>query len=229
MKNLISLFVIALTLVFTSCEKETPIELPENPYNYLGEQHNTKMTEFKTQYGEEFDRIEHPLEAETFIFEKIYEDKETGFNDFSDAKERLDISPETPISSFNFMNASILCDVLELPPAIQDIICPTTVALMAVDGNTDEGNAEIHRIIRDVEVKLIENHQFDNGYPTAMAFLAVAKYSADLNQGTRASDKPKWWQIVLADAAGAGLGMLAGGGTALPMAVGFSAAVTKVP
>ena len=56
----------------------------------------------------------------------------------------------------------------------------------------------------------------------------LSSFHSFFNQGTRDSGKPKWWQIVLADAVGAGLGILAGGGTAVPLAAGFSAAVTTI-
>jgi hypothetical protein len=231
MKNLMSLIVIALTLVFTACQKEdSKPQMPDNPYNYLGEQHNTLISQFENDYGDTFKEIADPREAEYFAISKIYENPDGGIQGVQAAKERLGISPETPLSEFNFMNASVLCDILQLPQEIMDIICPTTVALMSVEGNSDEGNAEIHRIIRDAEVQLLEAHQSDegNGFDVAMAFLAVAKYSADHNQEYRASGKPKWWQIVLADAAGAGIGILAGGTATVPLATAFSVAVTTV-
>lgn len=228
--NLIKFLTLVLVFVFTSCEKKEEVQWPNNPYDYIGQEHNELMTNFKTQHGEEFDQIESPLEAEVFIIDRVFENPGQGMMALRNAKEILNISPETPLSEYNFMNSSTLCDVLDLPSEISQIICPTVEKLLAVNGNSAEGNKEIHKLIRDAEIQLFEKHQFDDGndFQKAMTFLAVLGASSDLNEDIPASGKPKWWQVVLADAVGAGIGVAAGGVGTAPLATAFSAAVLKI-
>jgi len=225
--NLFKLFAFALVFVFTACEKEEEFQWSDNPYNYIGQEHNDLMTDFNNSFGDEFKQITSPLQAEEFIISKMYkENTQEGFKEFNTAKEILGLNPERALSSYDFMNTSTLCDVYDFPPAIQAILCPTLAKLITIDGN--EENNKIHEVIRDAEVKLMQSTQDENGYATAMTILAVAKYSADLNIEYKAAGKPKWWQVVLADAAGAGMGLIGGGTASVPLAAGFSAAVLKV-
>ncbi len=225
--NLIKFLTFALVFVFTSCEKKEEVQWPDNPYNYIGEQHNDLMTEFQTQHGEEFEQITNPLQAEEFIIGKMYkENAEQGYDEFNAAKEKLGLSRQDAISSYNFMNTSTLCDAYNFPAAVEAILCPTLAQLITLDGNDE--NAEIHKVIRDAEIRLMKDTQDEEGYVTAMTILAVAKYSADHNIQYKAAGNPKWWQVVLADAAGAGIGLIGGGTASVPLAAGFSAAVLKI-
>ena len=81
-----------------------------------------------------------------------------------------------------------------------------------------------------IESKAIRTLGRSTGDMAVFAALDVAESSTQYwNSGVGGSDLPgiesKWWQIVLADAAGAGIGMLGGGIPSVGLATAFSTAV----
>ncbi len=223
MKNLIlPLFV----LLLFGCEK-TEEQLPENPYNYVGEAHNEQLHQLRTEHRAALDGIDAPLEVEAYIFQAAFEEG-TGMQALRGTKERLGLTQEQTLAQANYANASTLCDVFDFPQPLADIICPTIGRLLAIEGGTQAAQKEIEQVIREAEVKLMSAQEDQEGYPAAMAFLATARHSSQYWLQHRANGKPKWWQVVLADAAGAGIGFLGGGGTAVPLAVGMSTVVAEL-
>ncbi|MEM9544633.1 MAG: hypothetical protein AAGA77_01600 [Bacteroidota bacterium] len=213
-------------IIFISCKDEDAEIWPENPYIMKGLKHNELLDNFESEYGEEFGQIQNTLEAEEFILDKMFGDNiEQGFIELSEAKTLLGLGMDEALSSYDFTNTSVLCNLFNSSSTIKNIMCPTLETLVLLDGN--EQNEQIHSVIREAEIDLMKTSQDEELHASAMFFLAITAASADRNKAFKSSDKPKWWKVVLSDGAGAALGFIGGGAASVPLAATFSGAVLR--
>jgi hypothetical protein len=232
MKNLINFLAITLLILMTSCGKEeSPIQISENPYNYIGQQHNESLGDFQTKHQQEVDAIEQPLEKEAFIVAMLFEQNGISPEPFYDAKALLEIRSDQTISDYNFLNYDQTFEAFGLTDT-RAKLSRAMSQLVEIDGRNEDGLASIKKIIRELEIDLMTNNEDSKDYPIVMAYLATMSHSAEYWQGGgngggsgAPATKAKWWQTLLADAVGAGIGLLGGGAATVPLAVGFSAAV----
>ena len=234
MKNLLNLFAIALLLFATSCQKEEKIEItyPENPQNYVGEEHNQMVGDFLTAHGEELTAIQQPMEKEVFIFDNLLTENNLEFKYYLDATVLLGLEAGKTLPEYDFQQFDQIFKIAKMDNGLKTTLTNAMEKLVQIDGRTPEGLAKIQTQIREIEIDLMKDFEKAEGYTPAMTYLAVLKKSAQFWNGDGAGNTPqptkaKWWQTLLADAAGAVIGGVLGGGTAVPLAAGFSLAVGK--
>jgi len=237
MKNLINFFAIALLFFVTSCQKEE-IQYSENPYANIGEEHNRILQDFFTTYENDLIAIQSPIEKEAFIFNKIMEMEGGNPNHLFDAKNQLGIQASSPLASYDFTRTEDFFTRIQMGEEAKQLLVNELETMMTMDVTTDLGLKEIQSAIRNVEIEFFKNYEDTNDFEPAMIYLAVLKSTANFwntNQEKKASGA-KWWQVLLADTAGAVVGAgvtIATGGTGaaagIAISAAFSAAVSKNP
>ncbi len=232
MKNLLNLLAITLLLFATSCQKEetVPTTFPENPYNHVGEEHNTMVDDFMTIHGTQLSNMPEPMEKEFFIFENILPENGLDFRNYQDAKEQLQLQPTQILAGYDFTKFDQIFANTSMSDLGKTTLNNALVKLIKIDGRTPEGLAKVKEEIRKIEITFIEGFEGTADYKPAMVYLSVLKHSAQYwidNPNGPQPTKAKWWQTLLADAAGAIIGGVIGGGTAVPLAAGFSLAVNN--
>lgn len=231
MKNLINLLAIAILMFATSCQKEetTPITFPENPYNSVGEEHNQKVDNFMTSHETQLSNIQEPMEKEVYIFDNILTENGIEFTNYRDGKALLQLQSTQTLAGYDFTKFEEIFGTSEMTDLGKTTISNALIKLVEIDGRTPEGLEKVKEEIRKIEITFIEGFEGTADYKLAMTYLAVLKNSAqywtDNPNGGGTPTKAKWWQTLLADAAGAIIGGVLGGGTAVPLAAGFSIAV----
>lgn len=237
MKNLINLLAIAILMFATSCQKEEtilpeiPITYPENPYNYVGEEHNQMVGDFMISHEVQLSNMQDPMDKEIFIFENILAENGLDFRNYQDAKEQLQLQSIQILAGYDFTKFDEIFANTSMSDLGKTTLNNALVELVEIDGRTPEGLSKVKEEIRKIEITFIEGFEGTADYKPAMIYIAVLKKSAqfwtDNLTGGGAPTKAKWWQTLLADAAGAIIGGVIGGGTAVPLAAGFSIAVSK--
>lgn len=233
MKNLLNLLAITLLIFATSCQKEevTPTTFTENPYNNVGEEHNNMVDDFLTSHETQLLNMPEPMEKEFFIFENILAEHGHDFRNYQDAKEHLKLQPTQLLASYDFTRFDEIFANTSMSDLGKTTLNNALFKLVEIDGRTPEGLSKVKEEIRKIEITFIEGFEGTADYKPAMIYLSVLKHSAqywtDNLTGGNPPTKAKWWQTLLADAAGAIIGGVIGGGTAVPLAAGFSIAVSK--
>ncbi len=233
MKNLLNLLAITILFFATSCQKEetTPTTFPENPYNNVGEEHNQMVGDFMIAHEALLSDMQEPMEKEIFIFENILTENGLDFRNYQDAKEQLQLQPTQVLAGYDFTKFDEIFANTPMSDLGKTTLNNALVKLIEIDGRTPEGLAKVKEEIRKIEITFIEGFEGTADYKPAMTYIAVLKKSAqfwtDNLTGGNPPTKAKWWQTLLADAAGAIIGGVIGGGTAVPLAAGFSIAVSK--
>lgn len=233
MKNLLNLLAITLLFFATSCQKEetAPVTFPENPYNNVGQEHNQMVGDFMTSHEAQLANMQEPMEKEVYIFDNILTENELDFKNYRDAKALLQMQSTQTLIGYDFTKFGEIFGTTVMTDLGKTTLKNALVKLIEIDGRTPEGLAKVKEEIRKIEITFIEEFEGTVDYKPAMIYVAVLKHSAqhwtDNPNGGGTPTKAKWWQILLADAAGAVIGGVLGGGTAVPLAAGFSIAVSK--
>ena len=236
MKNLLNLFAIALLLFATSCQKEEKIEVtyPENPQNHVGEQHNEMVSSFLTTHGEGLTTTQQPMEKEIFIFDNLLTENNLDFKNYRNAKALLSLDEGQTLTAYDFTQFDEIFKIAKMDDGLKTTLTNAMKSLVQIDGRTPDGLAKVQKQIREIEIDVMKDFEKADGYTPAMTYLAVLKNSARYWNGEGAGNgntpqqaRAKWWQTLLADATGAIIGGVLGGGTAVPLAAGFSLAVNK--
>lgn len=232
MKNLISLFAISMIIFATACQKEeiTTTTFPENPYNYVGEEHNQLVSNFTQTHDAQLANMQEPMEKEIYIFDNILTENGLDFKNYRDAKEQLQLQSTQLLAGFDFSKFEEIFKNSTMSTLGKTTLIDALQNLVEIDGRTPEGLEKAKEEIRKIEITFIEGFEGTADYKPTMIYLAVLKYSAQHwtdNPNGDVPTKAKWWQTLLADAAGAIIGGVIGGGTAVPLAAGFSIAVSK--
>ncbi len=230
MKNLINLLAIAILIFATSCQKEetTPTTFPENPYNNVGEEHNQMVGDFMTSHEAQLSNMPEPMEKEIYIFDNILTENGQDFRNYQDAKEQLQLPATQILAGYDFTRFDQIFANTSMSDLGKTTLNNALVKLVEIDGRTPEGFAKVKEEIRKIEITFMEGFEGTADYKPAMIYLSVLKHSAQHwtdNPNGPQPTKAKWWQTLLADAAGAIIGGVIGGGTAVPLAAGFSLAV----
>ncbi|MDB4285835.1 hypothetical protein N9933_00875 [bacterium] len=225
-KSFISLFFVVLLLLATSCQEVVEIlTAEENPYNYVGQQHNQMLDDFASTYEKELSAIQAPMDKEIFIAEKVFDMKGADLEDFQKGRKMIGIETTQALINVDYLRYDDHFKMIGFTGKSRDLLGGTIAQLIEIDGTTATGLAKIEVLIRDLEVDFMENQNAEDFAPV-MSYLATLKSSADYwNEHNKAANARPWWQIVLADAIGAGIGAVIGGATAVPLAAGFSLAV----
>jgi hypothetical protein len=236
MKNLINLLAIAILMFATSCQKEEttlpeiPTTYPENPYNYVGEEHNQMVSDFMIAHEAQLSTMQEPMEREVYIFDIILTENGLDFKNYRDAKEQLQLQSTQTLAGYDFTKFEEIFGTSTMTDLGKTTISNALNELVEIDGRTPEGLEKVKEEIRKIEITFIESFEGTADYKPAMIYLSVLKHSAQHWTDNPNGDIPtraKWWQILLADSAGAIIGGVLGGGTAVPLAAGFSLAVSK--
>lgn len=230
MKNLIYLFAISMILFATACQKEeTAITtFPENPYNYVGEEHNQMVENFMTTHEAQLSNMQEPMEKEIYIFDNILTENGLEFENYRNGKALLQLQSTQTLISYDFSKFDQIFGTSEMSDLGKTTLITALKELIEIDGRTPEGLEKVKEEIRKIEISFIEGFEGTTDYKPAMIYLAVLKHSAQHwtdNPNGNTPTRAKWWQILLADSAGAIIGGVLGGGTAVPLAAGFSLAV----
>ncbi|MFK7772235.1 MAG: hypothetical protein AB8F94_08845 [Saprospiraceae bacterium] len=232
MKNLLNLLAITLLFFATSCQKEetTPTTFPENPYNHVGEEHNQMVSNFTQTHDAQLSNMQEPMEKEIYIFDNILTENGQDFKKYRDGKALLQLQSTQTLAGYDFTNFESIFGTTEMTDSGKTRINNALKKLIEMDGRTPEGLEKVKEEIRKIEITFIEDFEGTTDFEPAMIYLAVLKHSAqhwtDNPNGGGTPTKAKWWQILLADSAGAVIGGVLGGGTAVPLAAGFSLAVS---
>lgn len=237
MKNLIYLFAIAMLFFTTSCQKEeaiiemTPEVTIENPYNSVGEEHNQMVANFTTTHQNQLSNMQETMEKEIYIFDNILTENQIDFKTYRDGKALLQMQSTQALASYDFARFEDIFSTTEMTDLGKTTLNNALTKLVEIDGRTPEGLAKVKEEIRKIEITFIEGFEGTPDYKPTLTYLAVLKHSAqhwtDHPNGDGDQTKAKWWQTLLADAAGALIGGALGGGTAVPLAAGFSLAVNN--
>jgi len=230
MKNLINLIAITILFFATSCEKKetTPTTFPENPYNSVGVEHNQMVENFTISHGSQLSTMQEPMQKEVYIFDNILTESGIDFRNYQDAKEQLQMQSMQTLAGYDFTRFSEIFKNSTMSEGGKTTLTNALNKLVEIDGRTPEGLEKVKEEIRKIEITFIEGFEGTDDYKPAMIYLAVLKHSAQHWIDNPNGDNPtkaKWWQTLLADAAGAIIGGVLGGGTAVPLAAGFSLAV----
>jgi hypothetical protein len=240
MKN-VAIILITLLALLTSCNLEdSPLnELVEqplgpentlNPYDHFGKQHNEGLKYLSDTYGTEISAMwaNDPTQAEAFVFEKAiaFTQGESGY--YPKLRETFGMRPGETMGSRDFIDLEKL---LKTPPynpwemtQLQTVIDDLT---QMPHSTTKELNAIITKVIA-YETKYL-NHEKMEHEEAFLGALSVLRYSAHY-WGNDEEAKPRaarpWWQIVLGDCIGAGVGTLLGGpATGVGLGTGVSMAL----
>ena len=148
----------------------------------------------------------------------------------------MGIEKSIPHIDYDFMQYNQLFKKTNLTDKTSTMLTKTINELIEIDGTTAEGIAQVEAKIRALEIEFLKAGESAADFSPAMTYLAVLKYSAEYwNQhggDGEIQNRAKWWETVLADAAGAlvGVGVTlatggVGAGAAIALSAGFSAAV----
>ncbi|MFK8009402.1 MAG: hypothetical protein AB8H03_23780 [Saprospiraceae bacterium] len=229
MKNLIYLFAISMIVFATACQKEeiTSEIIPTNPYANVGERHNEILGNFNENSAEQMTSTMSSMAKENFIIQTIFEEENIDPAIFAEAKERLELSPNDLITDYDFTNYDQFFRTIGLEDDTRNLL--STFLGEYVDIVSPIGLDEVEKGIKDLEIKMMTDHQNSPDFEIAMTYLATLKSTNNYWNANQEEKLPgaKWWQVLLADAAGAAIGGLGGGAFAAPVAAVCSAAVSK--
>ena len=229
MKNLINLLAITILFFATSCQKEetTPEIIPTNPYENVGEKHNEILGDFNENSAGQLVAGMSSMEKENFIVQTILEKENVDPAIFAQAKERLGLSPNDLIIDYDFTDYDQFFRTIGMEDDTRNLL--STFLENYVDVVSPIGLDEVEKGIKDLEIKMMTDHSNSPDFEVAMTYLATLKSTNNYwnaNQEEKIAGA-KWWQVLLADAAGAAIGSLGGGAFAAPVAAVCSAAVGK--
>jgi hypothetical protein len=244
MKNLAIIIATLFALILSSCTEviepiiNTPLQPANslNAYDYMGEQHNDGVKYLLDNFGDEIAArmATDPIGAETFIFEKALENAKVDSVYYMEFRHVLGMGNQASFRKINFFNLDSLRQIPPYNPferlQLQSVIDQVTPM---PHSTTKELNAIITKIIA------LENKYFDNAEiehkEAFLGTLSVMRHSVYLwgndpnNGGAQLASRP-WWQIVLGDCIGAGVGTLLGGpgvGVGLGSAVSTALATSE--
>lgn len=236
MKNLLKLIPIFCILFFASCKDEETY--PANPYNHIGEEHNTILSKFYDLYGDEVELIMDKNEKEFFVAQKMAELTDEDPELLQKGKEWMGMNQDALLSEFDFSKPEAIFKKIEISSEVREKLNKTVNELKDLDPTDEKLIEKTDELILDLEQDLFKDFQFEEDFQPAMTYLATLKYSTKFWKGKSdipQAQKAKWWKVVLADAAGAlvGVGVTyitvgAGAATTVAMASSFSGAVALI-
>ena len=182
-----------------------------------------------TSHEAQLANMQEPMEKEVYIFDNILTENGIDFKNYRDAKEQLQMQSAQTLAGYDFTKFDEIFKNSTMSILGKTTLTNALIKLVEIDGTTLEGLKKVKDEIRKIEITFMEGFEGSADYKPAMTYLAVLKHSAqhwtDNPNGGGTPTKAKWWQTLLADAAGAIIGGVIGGATAVPLAAGFSIAV----
>ncbi len=237
MKNLAIIIATLLALILSSCTEvidpiiNTPLQPANslNDFDYMGDQHNEAVQYLLDNFSDEIAarQATNPLGAEAFIFQEALKYAKVDSVYYMEFRHLLDMGSDDLFARKNFFDIKKLSQIPPYNPferlQLQLVIDDVT---QMPHSTTKEVNAIITKIIA-LESKYLNNEDIEND-AAFFGTLSVMRHSVFLwghnpnTGGAQYASRP-WWQIVLGDCIGAGVGTLLGGPAT---GVGLGAAVS---
>lgn len=196
---------------------------PNNPYDYMGQNHNYLMSTMMNNYEVEIDRIADLYERQSFIKEKTNELTQFYYQYMSDLNALDTVySNDGLYSKINFDNYQAIIDHFDMPSYDKVILIEYYDKLTKIELID---SMQVNRAISlalNLEMNVLNSINRNNYL--VLGAMAITRYSlywaqTNLNFEDQIKGKVKWWHVLADTIGGLAGGLLGGGVGILPGAV----------